>query len=242
MFILPSQETFLNQISRSKEILPGQLMTNPFFFEWLFCSDLSKKELPWQLRDIHSGISSVFQIAKVKLAEFASESAVIQHSLIQYRSMKEEFASIEKDFKDIIKIIECCFQVAANYWEVIKNYLHANSFGETKHEIYFFKNIKPAFTSERNFLSLACHALLSRKETDNDVKFWKREKQRRNKLLLEHSDFFPCYLNGKDENDDSWFTRTTTLDYTKKDHIVSSWFAINRYEVFIELAILQQTL
>lgn len=216
-------------------ILPKQpdtlISSSPFFYEWVFCSDFLSTKSPL--------LQDTFQNARTKLKDLTSESQLIKYSVSQYKLLKGEFESIEKEYNDPLKIIELCLQVVNVYWEVVKKYLVDNSFRRSDHEIYFFKIIKPAFTSECEFLSLAFHALLIHKSADKDAMFWESEKQRKDKLLLEHPDFFTSYLNGLTENDEVWFKRTRHVDQCSHDHIVSSWFAIKRYEAFIESAIFQ---
>lgn len=242
MSLLPKQpEALINEFRWSDKLLPGQFMTSPFFFEWVFCSDLGDGESSMKLGPNLKNLSATFHNARLELENYSNDCEIIKYSIMQYKLLKGEFRAIEKEYAESLKIIECCFNAATLYWDVIKKYLIENTFENADHEIYFFKVIKPLFISETDFLSLAYHALLFTKATDKDEKFWEREKQRKDKLLLEHPAFFNSYLNGYTEQDDVWFKRTKRADQCSHDHLVTSWFAIRRYEVFIESAILQST-
>lgn len=235
MSILPKQpETFLKEFAWTANLLPGQVNASPFFLEWLFCSDLTVKDSPIRLSTKVPILLDTFYNGRIKLKDFSNDCPIIKYSISQYKLLKAELASIENEYNDPLRIIEFCFQVTNVYWDVVKEFLISNSFGKSYHEVYFFKFIKPAIKSESEFLSLAYHALLFKMALDKDERFWKREKHRKDRLRLEHQDFFNIYLNGGTVNDKVWFTRNRQEDYSSHDHIVSSWFAINRYVAFIE--------
>jgi hypothetical protein len=240
MPLIPKQtDVLINEIAMTENLLVDNLLTNPFFVEWFLCSDLNGMVTPVEMMSTPPLVSKIFNNSRYQLLDYTRQCPIIQYTVSQYKLMKSEFRSIEKEFSEPYKIIENCFQVSNLYWEILKTYLAQNSFDLLEHEIYFFKTIKPAFISECDFLSLAYHALLFKKATDKDENFWDREKTRKEKFQHEHADFFSCYLKGCTSQDHLWFTRSKDFEKSSHDHLVTTWFALKRYDAFIDSAILQ---
>ena len=58
---------------------------------------------------------------------------------------------------DPLKIIECCFIKSEQYWTLVKNQVSQYRFPSTASEIHFFKQLKPAFTSQVEYYNLLYH-------------------------------------------------------------------------------------
>src|SRR5882757_6212741 len=58
---------------------------------------------------------------------------------------------------DPLKIIECCFIKSDQYWSRIKTEVAGHRFSSAAEEIYFFKHLKPSFTSQVEYYNLLYH-------------------------------------------------------------------------------------
>ena len=160
--------------------------------------------------------------------------------------------SCKKDKPSAIAVIECCFEVAGQYWQKLKHRLVGYHFPSEAEEIYFFKTVKPLFTSAIEYYGLLAHSQLfkdSGPDGDSLKKFYCREIQRLDKFKEANHDFYVYYTSGANHNDAAWFTRANNdggnflkakphdLDCnsaTRYDYLVSTLIALEKYAVFLQ--------
>ena len=177
---------------------------------------------------------------------------------VQYVNMIEEgnelYASLEAAIEACstqigppIAVIECCFQAASHYWDLLKIRLNGYAFPSEAAEIFFFRNIKPLFTSAIEYYGLLAYAQLFKdSEADAAVlqKFFCRERQRLDKFAAANHDFYQYYKSGATDFDDLWFVRANndggnfvkakphdidSAAATRYDYLISSILALEKY-------------
>lgn len=114
--------------------------------------------------------------------------------------------------------IEKCFVVAGNYWNEVKVMVMTEGFESTCEEIFFFKVIKPLFTSELEYYSLVYHSVLFCPAFyEAELQFWKREGKRLEEFRRQHKEFLEYYESGKSSLDHFYFTRVKEDDPIPED-------------------------
>ncbi len=132
-----------------------------------------------------------------------------------YQSMVQDCEYCRKKQLDVIRELECCFQICTRYWAILRERVAGYEFDSTDDEIFFFKNIKPLFTSEIEYFGFVSFAELSKgKETDirELQKFWYNESLRLEKFIKVNEDFYGYYKSG----------RTNYQSYIQKQYTI--WF------------------
>src|SRR5262245_36139346 len=76
-----------------------------------------------------------------------------------------------------IQEVEICFKCSLDHWGRLQDQVRKNDFQSPAEEIYFFKKIKPRFTSFIEYYTCRYHALLFMPAGDNleMIRFWKWE-------------------------------------------------------------------
>jgi hypothetical protein len=136
--------------------------------------------------------------------------------------------------------IQCCFEISTNYIGRLSNDVKSYEFENIKDEIFFFKKLKPLFTAEAEFYTYQYHAELFKSTVEDKCPmemelFYRRQLQRMTKFSREHPVFYNYVQEEKNCNDASWFTRDPE-DRSRSSHdkLVSTYWAIKRYEEFVE--------
>jgi len=151
---------------------------------------------------------------------------------------------------DPLKIIECCFIKSEQYWTLVKNQVSQYRFPSTASEIHFFKQLKPAFTSQVEYYNLLYHVEIFKPVSVEDQRaFWLRERQRLNDFIEEHNDFYKYYKNGDTSRDEHYFTRAGSRPEhlqeakiydrdanatTGYDHLITSILALERFAAYVD--------
>lgn len=146
-------------------------------------------------------------------------------------------------------MVECCFIAANRHWNFIKQKLAHHHFKKEDHEIDFFKNTKPRFTSEIEYYCLLYHSLLFEPhDLVHAFDFWSREYERLQKFEEVNSEFLSCYKRQHCAAAPFYFLRKYCLvrnameakiyddasSATNGDHLVATFMALKRYHVYVE--------
>lgn len=149
-----------------------------------------------------------------------------------------------------IEMVEICFKCSLDYWRQVQRLVKERGFGTNAEEIYFFKEIKPGFTSLIEYFTHRYHALLFMPSHDHFEmrRFWQWE-IRKIERFYEHNEGFCRYirecatdmdeiyfLRGDHTNSVQNHHRVHDLDpqtATAYDHLVSMSRAYDLYEVYI---------
>jgi hypothetical protein len=124
-----------------------------------------------------------------------------------HQCMQKEMEQ-HKGALDTTSEIENCFRIAMLYFESVTQWLRDHPFCSERSEIYFFKKLKPLFTSELQYLKLIYHALLFHPpEKECALRFWGGEYRRLDRFLKEHAGFKNCYFTDKHRLDSYYFLR-----------------------------------
>jgi hypothetical protein len=96
---------------------------------------------------------------------------MIREAKAFYQTLETALDACKKDQPSAIAVIECCFEVANHYWPKIKALLAGYIFQSEAEEIYFFKTIKPLFTSAIEYYGLLAHAQLFKDSSPDGESF-----------------------------------------------------------------------
>lgn len=169
-----------------------------------------------------------------------------------YDSMMQDCAHCREKHLYIIQELECCFQICTRYWSIVRDRAARYEFDTVRDEIDFFKNVKPLFTSEIEYLGFVSFAEFTKeKETDpcELKKFWAHESLRLDKFIKANKDFHDYFKNGRTDKDKIFFTRENndlsnflkakSYDLecratTSHDHLVASILALEKYQAYLQ--------
>lgn len=177
-----------------------------------------------------------------------NERPFLRIGILLFEQMENEItkckaAGLEEDVE-----MQCCFDIASNYRVKLLDMVADYKFKSQLAEIFFFKNLKPMFTAEVEFLSYCYHAHLFKKTTeDNDPMeievFYRRQFERLERFKRENHEFYIYVTQEKSENDKAWFTRCDSCDVpefeikrsTSHDKLMGTYLALKKYMAFIEI-------
>ncbi len=166
-----------------------------------------------------------------------------------YQTMREDLEHCKRKHLPPVTEIECCYQIAAKYWGVLRQKAAKYEFGSKEDEIYFFKVCKPLFVSEIIFYELLYHLELFKPDTkENRRNLFLREKNRFAKLAWSNPEFFDYYKGGHTCKDEIYFVRSQDMtddpnlapyDYNNKtltshDYLVAQIMALERYDKYLD--------
>src|SRR5690242_1081131 len=94
-----------------------------------------------------------------------------------YHNMISEVYTAQQPDLSPASRITLCFKICMDYWTRLKDLMKNYSFENEEEEIWFFKVIKPRFTSLIEYYTLVYHAELFMPSLteDNAHTFWKKE-------------------------------------------------------------------
>lgn len=144
-----------------------------------------------------------------------------------------------------------CFKVCMDYWNRLKEQLRSYTFANEEEEIWFYKSLKPKFTSLIEYYTFVYHALLfmpSLGEDDMQV-FWNKEKDKIEQFYSKNAAFCQYYKSGNTSQDQMYFLRSNAIDcfnchnklydtdaemVTTHGHLVSTLLALDMYDAYIQ--------
>lgn len=168
-----------------------------------------------------------------------------------YESMMLEMDSCGRRNQSEKEQIECAFRTCEMTWKKLQIILAEHRFRTEMEEVWFFKNIKPQFTSLLEYYALVYKAalFLPEEEPQNIPRFWQNELHRAKRFFAEHETFYTYYKSGITDMDTIYFVRAngdpTSIPAsriyaddpraaTTHDHLVASIIARERYIEYIE--------
>jgi RteC protein len=179
-----------------------------------------------------------------------------QRAIELYARMIEEIGERRMPAALPLVVAEAGFQIAAKYWMILQDELANYCFPCESEEIHFFKTLKPRFTAEMEFYSLAFHISLPL-PPDPVIRryFYKMESARLRKFIECNWKFYHYYKSGATSHDKEYFTRDNSdLSHlpaarvydadsrtsTSHDGLVASILALERYDRYVEEQIREQ--
>ncbi|MBS1564485.1 MAG: RteC domain-containing protein, partial [Bacteroidetes bacterium] len=132
----------------------------------------------------------------------------------------------------------------------VKNEVSNYAFPSAEEEIRFFREIKPAFTSEVEYYNLLYHVEIFKPVSREELlAFWLRERQRLTDFIREHEAFYQYYKGGETHSDLQYFTRAGSQSArlpeakiydrdanatTGYDYLVTSLLALERFARYVD--------
>lgn len=143
-----------------------------------------------------------------------------------------------------------CYKIAVEYWTRIKDKVKKDKFANEEEEIWFFKTMKPKFTSLIEYYTMVYHAELFMPvtEEENASAFWKKEKDKANNFYRLHAAFCEYYKSGDTHFDRNYFLRSQCSNplaagnklydtdaemITSHGHLATSLLAYDMYSTYI---------
>ena len=130
-------------------------------------------------------------------------------SMQLYVQMQDDIRQLQQFSKTEILLIEDSFNIARRYWFDIESRLESYSFKHKADEMYFYRNIKPLFTSVMEYYCLRYKAVLfkpARGRTQLSL-YWINELQRIDHFYKRHCEFYRYWVGGCTDNDEIYFSR-----------------------------------
>lgn len=172
---------------------------------------------------------------------------MIQRCEQLYESLLKDVDACRQNHHSLKEQIEQSFLICNQYVAIVNLELASYSFPTTSDEIYFFRCVKPKFTSGVKYYGFRYHAALFITAVYDPVKikqFWTREASRLEKFISGHPDFYKYYKSGRTDKDVQLFTRINlTLSaknepehkvVTNYDPLVSALLALERYHEYVQ--------
>jgi hypothetical protein len=139
--------------------------------------------------------------------------------------------------------IELSFQCSTRHILQLRDEIRLHPFRSHDEEIYFFREVKPLFTSESEFYNMLYHGHLFRPEDNlSDLEnFWLRESMRLEKYIEEHRSFYMYYKQGRRDLDGFYFlhmpetedeVHTSDYGFTCRGDVLGKLMALERYAEF----------
>jgi hypothetical protein len=165
--------------------------------------------------------------------------------------MEQAIARLDGEATGTVRT-EKCFQIAADYWLLVKQYIRQIGFPDDNAEIDFFKNQKAKFTAPLEY-----YLLVFRYQVHADAgtvvldRFRREETDRIRKFREAHAIFITYYEAARTDWDDHYFLRRkfhkvqrppsqvydrATDFWTNGDWILTFLYANRRFEQFIGVA------
>jgi len=173
-----------------------------------------------------------------------------ERAIYLYQLMQQDLKYCRDKNLPTVSEIECCYQMAIKYWQLLRRELSDFIFKTQEEEIDFFKACKPLFTSEIIFFELVYHLELFHPEDPDKLKnLLAREKNRFSKFVWNNAEFYEYCKTGETKNDETHFVRANSdlsnfknapahdLDEkaaTSHDYLVAQLIALERYDKYVE--------
>jgi hypothetical protein len=156
-----------------------------------------------------------------------------------YDAMLREMENCHQFQPHTMAEIECCFNIAHQYWSRIQAAIEETEFESKMEEIRFYKTVKPLFTSQIEYYNLRYQAEILKPAEDSDEKkeYWLKEQTRLDQFIRDHPVFYVYYKNGGSNRDEEYFLNGTKKNDDEKrvytDDLISTLLALEKYQIFI---------
>lgn len=103
-----------------------------------------------------------------------------------------------------------CYKISMEFWTRIKEIVKQNPFADEAEEIWFFKVMKPKYTSLIEYYTMVYHAELFMpvSEEENGPAFWKKEHDKVSSFYKNNTCFCDYYKSGETKKDRDYFLRS----------------------------------
>ncbi|HLZ86950.1 MAG TPA: RteC domain-containing protein [Puia sp.] len=127
-----------------------------------------------------------------------------------YQQLLTAFHSHEATARTEMEMIEACFKSSLDYWGKVCKLVRANGFRDTRDEICFFREVKPAFASFIEYYTFRYHAILFAPVNDliELKRFWRWEERKMQRFYEDNREFCRYMREGSTHRDNEYFLRT----------------------------------
>jgi hypothetical protein len=147
--------------------------------------------------------------------------------------------------------IEKCFKHGLDHWARVQEEVKKNGFATPAEEIFFFREVKPRFTSLIEYYTRRYHALLflPAEDKSDQARFWKWELRKIERFFENQTGFCRYIREGATDKDEQYFLRAAStgtrffqpkahdLDpetLTSHDPLLTMMIAMELYKEFIQ--------
>lgn len=144
-----------------------------------------------------------------------------------YQEMEDKLAVIHEETKDRLTMIRLSLAVCRTAVELLKNNINSYIFHSVKEEIYFFKEVKPAYYSHLIYYLKLFNIESGRPAGNNQLweTYLNRIQERLQYFFDNNMDFYQYYRSGGTYLDDQYFRRGRQEAYLKLDDYYFSYDA-----------------
>lgn len=173
---------------------------------------------------------------------------------LKYQELYDEMIMDMKSYQDQgrseLEEVEYAFKVALGYCELVRRKMGSHEFSSKKEEVIFFKEIKPAFASQIELLTLVNQGLLFEPKQNPAARaaFWEIEAKRKERFIRRNSEFVRYIENGNTDKDLQYFVMENSLTRESKrglsgemdcefcspqDHLLAKLVAQKKYHQYV---------
>lgn len=167
-----------------------------------------------------------------------------------HRGLLDAIEALQRTGLSDIEKIESSFKVSLEFWSRLKHHIKKQGFRSEADEIFFFRTVKPGFTSHIEYFTCRYHALLFKpgEEGEELARFWRWELRKIEKFHELNREFCTYIRVGHTERDQEYFCRREQVNTawvtgrihdvdpgtsTWGDHLVTMMKAYELYELYI---------
>jgi hypothetical protein len=132
-----------------------------------------------------------------------------QTHLEYYQQLLAALAVCEEGTAEEMEKIESGFKCSLEYWGKVQKHIKQNGFSSPAEEIYFFKKVKPRFTSYIEYYTCRYHAVLFMPVDDPSelLNFWRWEMRKTEKFFETNEAFCQYMRDDATDRDEEYFLR-----------------------------------
>lgn len=140
-----------------------------------------------------------------------------QDHLEYYQQLLAALSFCEEGAASEIEKVESSFKCSLEYWVKLQKHIKQYGFDSPAEEIYFFKKVKPQFTSHIEYYTCRYHALLFMPVEDplELIRFWRWEMRKTEKFFEANEAFCRYMRDGATDRDEEYFLRACNRQVTQ---------------------------
>jgi hypothetical protein len=126
-----------------------------------------------------------------------------------YEQLEEQIKAISQEEDNLIRLSEKCIQVVLSSLATLRELTEAYPFESPQQEIYFFRNVKPLFSSKLIYY-LELLRIETRRPTGSDkaqLRYLDKELNTLKQFFFDNLDFYRYYRTGATYLDEKYFMR-----------------------------------
>jgi hypothetical protein len=126
-----------------------------------------------------------------------------------YHELRCELQSIQDLHLTEEKEAEACFGACMLYEQKLAKWVSAFDFEKEEDEIYFFKILRPGFTSQIEYYKKLYQSILFKPSCKKEQsRFFEYEIDKADRFFIENAGFYQYYKNGQTSNNSVYFLRS----------------------------------